>query len=143
YFDEYIDSGTTLRNAMAFFRCFADRLKMKTASYFINCSFTSAYDKIACTLFDKDTRFDGYALGPYPFENRVDLIGHFYTLTPEDYLRIEVASISRKFDFAPPSGADAFLERLHSFITEQRWLEHLRPRFEIDDVRNYLTTDHI
>ncbi len=143
YFDEYIDSGTTLRNALAFFRCFATRLRMKTASYFINCSYTSGYDKIAFTLFDKDTRFDGYALGPYPFENRVDLIGHFYTITGEAYERTEVASISRRFDFAPPSEADSFLQRLQAFAHEHRLMEQLAPRFTLEDVRRYVTEAHL
>ncbi len=36
YLDEYIDSGTTLRNAIAYFRCFAANPEFKVASYCLN-----------------------------------------------------------------------------------------------------------
>ena len=143
YFDEYIDSGTTLRNALSFFRCFTDRLQCRTASYFINLVDTDRKQAVLHTLFNSASRAEGYLLGAYPFENRVDLIGHYYRITDQEYVRVEVASIASALAEIPDCSGAGLIERLETAILDNALLEDVKNRTQLPDVRRYVQVAHV
>lgn len=145
YFDEYIDSGTTLRNAMSFFRCFNANPSFTTASYLVNMNNANQHLAVAHSLFDADSRQDGYELGAYPFENRLDLIGHFYTVSDTNsiYKRTSTSAIAEIFATAVPNELEDFFSTLINTVEKNRLINQISNRFALDAVRQFVTTDHL
>lgn len=129
YLDEYIDSGTTFRNAIAFFHCMTEKPDLMTASFYVRPSRAKQHERVLfvrATADDRPACFNG---GAYPYENRVDLIGHFYRINSDEFVRTEVAEIAGgQFDLCQGDSAgradgetsvtcsaleaDAFIDRL-------------------------------
>lgn len=172
YLDEYIDSGTTLRNAIAFFRCLTPCLRFKTASYYINlpelapqmavelapqcaldsdcCPITVVRTRGAKTvaanvLYTRYSTIDKpgcYEAGAYPFENRVDLIGHFYRIDETDCVRKTILSIEEAFANASAS-YETFLVALFKLVKRERLLEIVLERLTLEAVRSFITIEHV
>lgn len=151
YFDEYIDSGTTFRNAIQFFRCFTPAPQLKTVTYFINVDEPS-HDCILHTSFPPPGRPDCYDSGAYPYENRVDLIGHFYRLSESAYVKTSVSSFvqdearDEEVRHARQAAIEQLLEDLQSTIdaaaltqvVKSRILtDQLKPKINNDDTNRY------
>lgn len=93
YFDEYIDSGTTFRNALTYLRCFRNTLDLQTVSYYIRPPAARLHNRVRHACYTEEDKPACFDRGAYPYENRIDLIGHYYFITNQTYRRIEVASL--------------------------------------------------
>ncbi len=146
YFDEYIDSGTTFRNALTFFRCFVAQADLKTATYYISLPAPENHPKVLhthCSVEDKPHCFDK---GAYPYENRVDLIGHFYHITADTCTRVDLSSIIEKFDNVAHGTHQQCHEFLHTFtrvIGRNKLFDVVSARSTLPEVRDFLKIEHI
>lgn len=139
YFDEYIDSGTTFRNAIQFFRCFTPAPQLKTVTYFINVD-EATHKRILHTSFPPPGRPDCYYAGAYPYENRVDLIGYFYRLSQHCYVKTTVDSFIS--DKAQPT-TEEFLLSLQSAIRSTALTQLVLSRLTIDQLKATVTQNDV
>ncbi len=138
YFDEYIDSGTTLRNAQFYFNFFTKNPHFKIISYMIFAGDDKKYEDIYFTLFNKNTRLDCYNLGVYPFENRIDLIGYFYCLTNKEFRKISLEELKGK-----ENNISSFLNKVYYLAQKKDLLNKVRKNSKIPAVAKFLTINNI
>ena len=96
YFDEYLDSGTTLWNAYQLFSLFAP-IDFKTLSYFVNVDRPADFPVIATSLYDPTTKERCFDEGAYPFENRLDLVGHFFFSFDDAFGKVTLDALVQEF----------------------------------------------
>lgn len=140
YFDEYIDSGTTFRNAIQFFRCFTPAPQLKTVTYFINVELPT-HKRILHTSFPPPGRPDCYESGAYPYENRVDLIGYFYRLSGSTYIKTTVDSLTSVC--AQGEDLSEFLRALEEVIDGAALTQQVLSRLTIDQLRATITSSDV
>lgn len=172
YLDEYIDSGTTFRNAVSLLRCLVPSLDMKTVSYYVKPSAAATHERVLYLQATSADRPSCYDNGAYPYENRVDLIGHLYRITEQECVRTEVATIkaeaaarkSRSQSAAGTStgsGAGAgggrtdaaggasdegllqFLDEANDAITADQFHEQLLKQFKEPQVKTFIKSEHV
>ncbi|MFH1174585.1 MAG: hypothetical protein V1725_05595 [archaeon] len=143
YFDEYINSGTTLHSAMTYVSFFAKNPTYTIGTYFIYVHDTKQYEKIAFALHDLDTERACFDSGAYPFENRVDLIGHYYFIDDEEYVRVPLESVNAAFAGEAAGDAEQFIRTLRTAIHENKLTEALQDNTTSKEVRAYLQEDHV
>ncbi|HEY9786928.1 MAG TPA: hypothetical protein V6D17_16170, partial [Candidatus Obscuribacterales bacterium] len=143
FFDEYVDSGTTLRNAITFFKCYTPSVHMKLASYYVNVHNSESHENIAVALADAANQWKCHKLGAYPFENRVDLIGHFYRITDEEYVRIRVRDIAAALANIEVLPTDPFFAVLSAISRRNNLLPYLRESLTLRAVRDYVQEQHV
>lgn len=145
YFDEYIDSGTTLRNAVTFFGCFVGFPDMKLATYYLNSMNSDELPRVLIALSDARDIHKCHAEGAYPFENRIDLIGHFYRITSEEYRFTRVADIQLLLSGAEERARDCddFLRTLESVSLNHQLLFELRHALNIDQLKTFFNEEHV
>lgn len=144
YFDEYVDSGTTLANADMYFGMFAGRHHFKLLSYYIHIRDANAYAVVAHTLFDADSRYDCFAAGAYPFENRLDLIGYFYHLDARMFRRVTLHELRETYGSRRPSAtAERFVDDLQKSLVTGGLVERVRSRCTLRPVRSYIDASQV
>ena len=139
FFDEYIDSGTTLQNADMYFKYFCGKTDFRTLTHFINVAKTAS-DSIFHTEYDADTRLQCYSKGAYPFENRVDLVGYFYYIDKTVCTKVGLEDIR-----AQPMQVDAadLLARISAAVDKHGLVEKVREMSSIPVVRAYVDANHV
>lgn len=155
YFDEYIDSGTTFRNALTFFRCFVNATDLRTLSYYISPPAAKAHPRVLHTEFTSADKPDCFATGAYPYENRIDLIGHYYFINSSTFQRVELKELIEHFfpnetqaagrgssHKEPKNSAEqsttAFLEAVYRFAQHCSLLPYVRSKFTEKQVHGYI-----
>lgn len=81
FFDEYIDSGTTLKNALYYLPLLSKGIDLTIGAYYANLAAIPSTASVAFHLYDESSKEQCFTEGVYPFENRIDLIGYWYTWT--------------------------------------------------------------
>ena len=160
YLDEYIDSGTTLRNAIAYFRCFAPNPEFKVASYCLNLprsvrsgmsseraqSLSSAEAAVLYTRYRNEDKPGCFDDGAYPYENRVDLIGHYYRIDSRDYVKKTLVDILEECrsneELAGAGDVEKFLSTLRA-VVGGHLCDWVLARFELDEVKTLIQPEHI
>ena len=108
--DEYIDSGQTLLNAIKKIQEFSPEVKINVVSY----GWFSDRDELAgierFSLYKKSDLLYWEEFGAYPFENRIDLVGHFF-VPLKDQLRCQRTE-SLCASSTVSQEAERFLEKL-------------------------------
>jgi hypothetical protein len=137
YFDEYVDSGSTLFRATKYFQCLAQSPSFKILSYCVKINNSASYDLVYYSLYDRDTERAGYRLGVYPFENRVDLIGYFYFLNDEGMVKETTGNIWERHKNSK-NYQDGFIKILEEFIEKHKLLEVTRQGSKIKQVQDYI-----
>jgi len=143
FFDEYVDSGTTLQNASYYFRFFTQKPDFKTISYYINIKESQKYPSICCSLFDMGSRKECFAKGAYPYENRIDIIGYFYHIDEKSYSKICLEKIADAFPKDKKEDLSPFLEKISLIIDENQVLEKYGRGFSVPAVRDYINKKHV
>lgn len=141
YFDEYIDSGTTLRSAQSHFNFFTGKLAFKIGTYFAHIEESRRFDKLAFSLYDRDSEFECYLVGAYPFENRVDIIGHYYHMDDEEFVRVDLESLVD--EFKPRLNTDEFIGSLMSLSRKEELLQRVKGHSQIPEVREFIEENHL
>lgn len=151
YLDEYIDSGTTFRNAISLLRCLVPSLDMKTVSYYVKPAASAAHERVLYLQATSANRPSCYDNGAYPYENRVDLIGHLYRITDQECARTEVATIKARsqsiLDTAGGGLRDEdllqFLAEANDAITADQFHEQLLKHFKEPQVKTFIKSLHV
>lgn len=137
YFDEYVDSGTTLWSAYHYFNLFA-LAKFKIMSFYINIEDGNSHPAVCCSLFDAATRKQCFEGGVYPFENRIDLIGHWYHIDEGVYEKMTLDQLREEFPSAE-IGASGFLKTLRTAVCEP--VLEVQRAARIRPVASYISED--
>jgi hypothetical protein len=143
YLDEYIDSGTTFRNTLAFLRCFAPQPLLRTVSYFINLAEYKNYDPVVFTHISAPKRPEIFEAGAYPYENRIDLIGHFYRIASGEFELFEVQRICDRFREQSERSSMSFLSQLSEIVSDCHVYDAVTACFSLPEVRKFVTRDHV
>ena len=80
-FDEYIYTGTILRNFNFYAKLICKNANFKIGAYAIFVDNINNFEQIQFSLYSKSTIMEGYTKGVYPYEDRIDKIGYFYHIT--------------------------------------------------------------
>jgi hypothetical protein len=140
FFDEYIDSGTTLQRALMHFGYFCKRVEFKTLSYYIYVDDYKKFDCVFYSLFDNSSRKEYFEIGTYRFENRVDLIGYFYNIDESGYKKISLEDV-RGMVSCEGEMSDFFNEV--SRVIDENLVMEFKNCFEVDCVKNYVGHEHL
>lgn len=149
YFDEYVDSGTTLYNAHNYFNIFSSHPRYRIISYCVKHEMDTAEsnDLVYYALFNKNTEITGYEYGVYPFENRVDIIGHFYFIDKKNKTYKKTSAIKEEYKHCARKNStdnvQHFIDKISSIISERRLLQDIHKNCSIQVVREYIDADHI
>ncbi|HSX17001.1 MAG TPA: hypothetical protein VLH86_02770 [Patescibacteria group bacterium] len=142
-FDEYINSGTVLRNFNALVRLFAARPEFKVSAYCAFVDDAARRDKISFSLYDKQTELDCYQNGAYPYENRIDLIGYYYFATANSFKKVTLASLYDELSAAPHGDPGAFYGQAMQAIQASGATEALQDALTEEQVRRYVTAHDV
>lgn len=93
FFDEYIDSGKTLFQSIRFMSLFSDSLHFRIMSYMTHLYQKDMDTSFIDSLHTLDDGWEMYALGVYPFENRIDCLGYYWLITPDILQKIPVSDL--------------------------------------------------
>lgn len=74
FFDEYILSGTILRNFNFYTKIICKNAKFKIGAYAIFIEQIDKYENIQFSIYNKNTLLNSYTNGVYPYEDRIDFI---------------------------------------------------------------------
>ncbi|MFH1585952.1 MAG: hypothetical protein ABIB79_04245 [archaeon] len=140
FFDEYIDSGTTLNNYQYYLN-FITKTDFKIISYQIMVKNSKEFNSIYYTLYDLDTQLKCYNFGIYPFENRIDLIGYFYYHDKKDFQKIDLIELIIKSQ--EKEKVNEFIDRLEKWIQDLNLTETIKNEFKIKPVGNFINSSHV
>jgi hypothetical protein len=143
YFDEYVDSGTTLQNANMYFNFMSEKVDFKTISYFTYIADSKKYDRIHHSLFDLDSQEESFRQGAYPYENRVDLIGYFYYMNGSDYQKGTLEALRDTYSSQSTRDPSALLESIKKVIDDEHLLPRYQQNFSVPAVRQFSSADHL
>ena len=143
-FDEYVDSGCTINNAVSFLTCFLKPDALQVLCYFLNSSIRHSI--VFDALYDATTREACLRGGAYPFENRIDLIGYLYFESENGLKRLSLEELGRVYpracqpveidycgslrDLAAAVRERASIAAVARFIDERHILRHLFADYE-------------
>lgn len=139
YFDEYLDSGTTLRNAHVYFHLLTPDPQYRAGAYYANVTDPELYRNLAFCHYNRSTREECYDAGAYPYENRLDLTGYFYWNIPGRYEKIPIAS----FITGEPLAESDLPDRVKLFIRSHDLVSSVRKLSSIRPVAGSITEDHL
>lgn len=143
FFDEYIDSGATLQNSHRYFNCFTGEVDFKTLSYYIHIGTSSKFERIFFSEFDQDTQLECYIRGAYPFENRVDLIGYYYFIDGDSYIRRSLEDLVEMFKEHAQSDPSSLLQDLTVVVGQGNLVEAVKEQANIAAVARFLDENHV
>jgi|AGTN01.2.fsa_nt_gi hypothetical protein len=150
YLDEYIDSGTTFRNAISMLRCLVSSLDMKTVSYYVKPAAAATHERVLYLQATSADRPSCYDNGAYPYENRVDLIGHLYRISDHECVRTDVATIKARSQSVHEIGCGQsdedllqFLAEANNAITADQFHEQLQKHFKEPQVKPFIKCEHV
>lgn len=141
-FDEYINSGTVLRICNAMLRLVIAKPEFQVSAFCIFVDDSTKYPKIAFSLYDKRTELECYERGAYPYENRVDLIGYYYFVSPDHFQKVQLQSLATQF--ATDAGDPAlFYTQVLAAIGSHGLADTLRSALEEPQVREYVSDNDV
>lgn len=143
YFDEYVHSGTTLASAQYHYNHFTADLDFKIGSYMVHATNTNRFDRLAFTLYDKDSEFEAYSNGAYPYENRLDLIGYFYQIDENNFSKVDLKDLTTNNNKEDSLKVDSFIKDLRVEIQKTDLINTIKNNSEVSEVSNYLDENQV
>lgn len=143
-FDEYINAGTIIRNLNGMIKLFTDNRNYKLSSFCMFLDNPKSIDKIAFTLYDNSSELSCYSNGAYPFENRIDLIGYYFFIDQDNFVKVYLDDLKNDVK-NKLSGLDVnnFFKRLDKLISDANLLEKLKNSITVEQVKNYVDNSDI
>lgn len=137
-FDEYIDSGHTLHQTLRFFSLFSRNLKFRIFSYLAKMDRSDMDPLQLDSLYFRNESEAAYAEGVYPFENRLDYLGYFYWITPNEFSRISLETLTSTHH---PASREDILKwtALHEHHTKGPLLGKARQLSRIPEISKWIT----
>lgn len=142
YFDEYIDSGTTLRNTKYYLGYIVSNLNMDISAYVIKINNPKKYAKIKFAIYNKSSLLNAYIAGVYPFENRIDLIGYYYHLTDKEYIKIYLSDLFKEFS-SSKANSNELIASMIDDINKKDLLRFVKTKAKFSQIKDYITINHI
>jgi hypothetical protein len=136
FFDEYIDSGTTLNDYHHYLN-FIAKTNFEIISYQIMVNNSKDISQLHYTLYDLDSQLKCYNSGVYPFENRIDLIGYFYFYNEEE---VSLEEFKFKINEAKSNN---FISALENWISKEELVKKTKKRFKIKDLGKFIDENHL
>lgn len=141
FFDEYIDSGTTLRNALQYLPLLFKDIHIQIGAYYINLNNVPLGCSVAFHLYDQTSKEHCFADGVYPFENRIDLIGYWYTITETTMKKTPF--VDKKYTVENEYEVAQFIELLLSKLSNTNVIKKIKHHISNKQLQSYLTKNHL
>lgn len=143
-FDEYINAGTIIRNFNGIVRLFNMNPSFKLSAFCMFLDNPKDYEKIAFTLYDNSSELECYRNGAYPFENRIDLIGYYYFISKDDFMKVYLKDLKNELkEYAIQSDLNLFYKKLNTIIDDEKLLDKLKNSLAEDQVKSYVNNKDI
>ena len=139
-FDEYINAGTIIRNFNLFAKLFNIKPDFKLSAFCMFLEKPNLVDKIAFTLYSKETELECYTNGAYPFENRIDLIGYYF-YSADTFEKIYLDDLLNVLNEG--KNCKAFYKTIKDYILKNDLLSKLKSNCVEEQVRNYIRIEDI
>jgi hypothetical protein len=143
-FDEYINAGTIIRNFNGIVRLFTNKPKFKLSAFCMFLDNPSDYENIEFTLYDNSNELECYRNGAYPFENRIDLIGYYYFISENDFMKVYLKDLKDELKvFTSKQELEDFYNKLNKLIDTNELLSKLKNSLAEEQVKNYVSNNDI
>ena len=142
FFDEYIYTGTILRNFNFYAKLICKNANFKIGAYAIFVDNINNFKQIQFSLYSKSTIMEGYTKGVYPYEDRIDKIGYFYHITEKEYTKLYVKDFLYE-DKAKEKKLEQFIHKIYEFIDEKNLLNKIKEKCKKEDLKEYFEKEDI
>ncbi len=143
-FDEYINAGTIIRNFNGIVRLFNANPNFKLSAFCMFLDNPKDYSKISFTLYDNSSELECYRNGAYPFENRIDLIGYYYFISKDAFMKVSLKDLKNEvIKYSIKNDFKSFYDKLNKIIDDEKLLEKLKDNLAEEQVRNYVDNTDI
>lgn len=142
FFDEYILSGTIIRNFNFYANLICKNVDYRLGTYMIIANNIELYKNIAFSIYSLENELEAYENGVYPFEDRIDLIGYFYYITNDYYMKINIKDFIKTGE-NKQNELNKFIREIYQFIDEYEILKMLKEKCRKKDLKEYFTEEDI
>ena len=142
FFDEYILSGTVLRNFNFYAKLICKDVNYKIGAYMIFTKNIEKYKQIQFSIYSEETEIEAYKNGVYPFEDRIDIIGYFYYIDKDNYKKINVKDLANEYD-ENENEIEKFIDKIYKFIEEYDILNLIKQKCKKEDLKEYFNKEDI
>lgn len=142
FFDEYVLSGTILRNFNFYANLICKNVDYKIGAYMVITDNLKEYENIAFSIYSLEKELEAYRNGAYPFEDRIDLIGYIYKITNTDYKKIYIKDFIKSCD-NKETELNEFINDIYKFIDDNKILELIKQKCKKEDLKDYFNKEDI
>lgn len=140
FFDEYLDSGTTLFQTFRFLKLFVRPLSFKLFCYLIKLPQDQLNTNLCQSLYTLDNEAEAYNWGIYPFENRIDWLGYFYRIQSQNYSKVTFTQLLDSHEEKKELPEE--LLYLYELCSNDERLEELKRTCVVPAVASYINKKH-
>lgn len=143
-FDEYINAGTIIRNLNGMIKLFTDNNDYKLSSFCMFLDNSESIAKIAFTLYDNSTELSCYVNGAYPFENRIDIIGYYFFIDENNFVKVYLDDLKKDVETKLNNNdVNIFFNKLNDLINDASLVDKLKQSITVQQVRNYVDNSDV
>lgn len=146
FFDEYVFSGTVLRNFTFYANLFSKCANFQLGAYCILLDKAEEYNQIAFALYSNETKKECYKKGIYPFEDRIDIIGYYYFINKENYSKINILKLKDSIEYnciCNNIDCEKFILKIKNLIIEKDLLNKLVSNCRQLQVKDFVKVEDI
>lgn len=142
FFDEYILSGTILRNFNFYSKLICKNSRFKIGAYTIFSENVENLTQIEFSIYSKLNILEAYQNGAYPYEDRIDIIGYFYYITNSEYLKINIKDFQNNYENKEIK-LNEFIDNICNFIDQNNLLDLIKSKCKKEDLKEYFQKEDI
>ncbi len=142
FFDEYVLSGTILRNFDFYANLICKKANYKLGAYMIFSNNLKQYHNIAFSIYTQETKLQAYKNGAYPYEDRIDLVGYVYLIDKDNYKKIYIKDLIKKCK-NKENELEELIYSIEKFIEQQDILNKLKQKCKIEHLKDFFNREDI